>query len=319
MVRNALLGMIIKRLGRLVVLMFLVTLATTWMLNLVPGSPAVILAGPSATPSVIAAINKKYGFNESVLVQYWHWLSRVFHGDLGRSYQTQQTVTQALSQRVPVSLELTIMAGLIALIIAVPTALYTGYRAGSFADRVVDGVTSSFISIPGFLAGILLAYLLAVKVHVFPAIGWQSLSKNPARNFRTAVLPVVSLSLPLIAIFQRVLRADVIATLQQDYILLARSKGLPTWKILFRHALKPSSFSLLTIAGVAIGGLIGNAVIIEQVYSLPGLGSLLVSSILSKDLVMVQAVIAIIALVYLVLNLLVDIAYTALDPRVAAQ
>jgi peptide/nickel transport system permease protein len=181
---------------------------------------------------------------------------------------------------------------------------------------VTDGVTSSFISLPAFVTALLLVFVFAIKVRVFPAIGWTPLTKSLGGNLRTAALPVISLSLAPIAVMQRVLRADIIATLQQDFIILARAKGLPTWKILLRHALRPSSFSLLTVAGLTLGTLLGGTVIIETVFSLPGLGQLLVTAILNKDLVAVQGTVAVIALGYVTVNLVIDLAYLVLDPRV---
>ncbi|WAH97405.1 ABC transporter permease [Arthrobacter sp. MMS18-M83] len=303
------------RIARLIAVVFLVTFATTLMLSLVPGDLAVLIAGEGAPPEAVAGINEMYGFNDPLIVRYWHWITGLFRGDLGSSYINRQAVLGLIAERAPVTLQLALSAIVVALLVSIPLALIAAYRAGRILDRTLDVVTSIFIAVPNFLACIGLVYVFSVELGVLPVSGWTSFSDDPLGNLSHAMLPTLALSLPVIAVFQRVLRADVIATLQQDFIALARAKGLPTHTILIRHAFRPSAFSLLTVAGLRLAELIGGTVIVETVFAIPGIGSLLVTSILNKDLITVQALVALIALFYLLVNLAVDLTYRHLDPR----
>lgn len=301
---------------RLVVVVFLVTFATSIMLDLVPGDPAATIAGDGATPEAIAAVRVQYGLDDPLIVRYFHWLGGLLHGDLGVSYITRKPVLDTILARTPVTLELALSAIVFALVLSIPFALWAAYRKDRLVDRVLSVVTSALIALPGFLAGVGLVFVFSVQFKLLPVTGWASFWDDPVDNVRHAILPVLALSLPAIAVFIRVLRADVIATLQQDFIASARAKGLNPWSIMFRHAFRPSAFSLLTVAGIRLAELIGGTVVIEMVFAIPGVGSLLVTSILGKDLIVVQAVVGLIAIFYLIVNIVIDIAYRYLDPRV---
>jgi peptide/nickel transport system permease protein len=199
--------------------------------------------------------------------------------------------------------------------VVIPLALYTAYRAGGRTDRTANVVTSGLVSMPPFLTALLLVFLFALTLRAFPATGWVRFVDDPLGNLRSAFLPALALALTEIAVLTRVLRSDLIATLQEDYILSAKAKGLPTRYVLLRHALRPSSFSLVTLAGLSLGRLIGGAVIVETLFALPGIGQLLVNATLAKDAVVVQGVVIFVALVYVALNVLTDLFYTILDPR----
>jgi len=307
---------IIRRLLRLIPVLFIVTLATTFMLNLVPGDEAIEVAGESATPEILAQVNEQYGFNDPPLKRYGDWLGDVAQGDLGTSYRTKQPVADAIKERLPVTLEIAFLAQFMAIAISVPLALYSASHAGGRFDRFVTVATSAAISVPVFLLSLLLVYAFAVKTGTFPVTGWVRLTEDFGGNLRSAFLPVLTLAVGETVILTRVLRADVIHTLQQDYILMARAKGLPRWWILLRHALRPSSFSLLTLAALSLGRLIGGTIIVESVFALPGVGRLMVTAINSKDLITVQGVVAVVAISYLLINLVVDLLYAVLDPRI---
>ena len=240
-------------------------------------------------------------------------------GDLGTSVRTGQSVSEALRERLPATLELTVLALLIGLLVAIPIGIYGAYRADGWFDRVAGLVTSLLISSPAFLTAVLLSYFLAVKFQIFPVTGWVSLSDSVSENLKSAFLPALTLALGEIAVFSRLVRADMIATLQDPFILTARAKGLPNRYILLRHAFRPSSFSLLTLSGLSLGRLIGGAVIVENVFAIPGVGSLLVQAIIAGDLVMVQGVVLFVALTYVLVNTVVDLSYGFLDPRVRAR
>jgi peptide/nickel transport system permease protein len=305
-----------RRLRRLVPVLLLVTIATTFMLDLVPGDPATELAGESATPEVIAAVNEQYGFDDPPLKRYVSWVSDAVTGDFGVSYRTKQPVMDAIMERLPVTLEIAILASAMSLVLAVPIALYTASRAGGRVDRAMGMFTSGVISIPVFLMGLLLVYVLSVRSGLFPVTGWVRLTEDPVSNLHHAFLPVLTLALGEMVILQRVLRADTIQTLHEDYILMARAKGLPRWHVLTRHALRPSSFSMLTLASLSLGRLIGGTIIVESVFALPGVGRLAITAITSKDLITVQGVVAVVAISYLLINVAVDLVYGFLDPRI---
>jgi peptide/nickel transport system permease protein len=218
-----------------------------------------------------------------------------------------------------VTIEIVVLSMLMALAISVPLGLVTGYRAGGLLDRVVTGATFGMLAVPSFMMALLLIYVLAVELGWFPATGWAHLSDDPVDNLRSAFMPSLSLALVNVAVLTRVLRSDVIATLQEDFVAMARSKGLPTWRIMTRHVLRPSSFSLLTVSGLTIGNLLGGAVIVEQLFALPGVGRLLFDAIFQRDLLVVQGVVLVVATSFVVLNGTVDLLYSVLDPRVRVR
>jgi peptide/nickel transport system permease protein len=303
---------------RLVVTLLLVTFFTTVLLSLVPGDPAQVMAGENADPTVIAAINKEYGFNKPVLERYVEWVGDALHGDLGTSYFTKQPVWDAIKERLPVTIELALLATTIALLCSVPLAIVCAKRPNSRVDRAIGAITYAQVSLPAFVLALLLVYFFAVQIEIFPVIGWVPLSDSVTENLKSAALPVISIAIGEMVALQRVLRADLVATTQEDYIALARAKGLSTRTIMWRHALKPSSFSLITLSGLSLARLLGGTVLVEQIFVLPGLGSLLISSINVKDFVTVQGTVAFIAIVFLIVNFLVDIMYGVLDPRTRA-
>lgn len=304
------------RLGRFLFVFVFVTFLTTLLIDLVPGEAAVSLLGEGATDQQIEVVNHQYGLDDPVIVRYVRWMGDIVHGDFGTSFRTQQPVTDAIRERLPVSAELAVLSVLLSTLVAIALAMLTAIREGSVFDRAVGAVTSLFISFPPFFVALLLVYVFSVRLHLFPVTGWVPLTEDPWENLRHAVLPVITLSLTEIVILQRILRTDLLHTLRQDFILMARAKGLPRWRVLTGHALRPSSFSALTLTGLSLGRLMGGAVVVETVFALPGLGRLLITSILSKDLLMVQGVVTFLALAFIVLNLAVDLLYTAVDPRV---
>jgi len=225
-------------------------------------------------------------------------------------------VLQAIGERLPVTLEIGLVALFMSVLLAVPLGVYSAYRANGPIDRGITTASFGLLAIPSFMTALLLLYFFAVYLGWFPATGWTRLTDNPYQNLRSVVLPATSLGIGQLAVYTRLLRSDMIATLQEDFVSMARAKGLPTWRILFRHALRPSSFSLLTIIGLQVGGLIGGAVIVEQFFALPGVGRLLFDSISQRDLVMVQGVVLFLALATVFANFSVDLLYSVLDPRI---
>jgi len=297
--------------------LFAVSFFTFMLVSLLPGDPAVMILGAGGvSPEAIAQLRLELGLDRPLVIRYFDWLGSALSGDLGRSPMTGQSVTDAILSRLPVTIQLGVMAIVIALALAIPLAMVSAYFAGSRLDRSISGVGFALMSVPGFMMAIFLILIFAVGLGWFPATGWVSLTDSPAANLRSALLPALSLAMIELALYMRLLRTDLIDTLQQDYITLARAKGLPNWLILTRHALRPSSFSLMTVVGLQLGGVISGAIIVEEIFALPGVGRLLYQSILQRDLLMVQGIVLFIATAYVVVNFLVDLCYSLLDPRV---
>ncbi len=299
----------------LVAVLVLVTLAGTALTDLMPGSPASIILGPTASDEAIAALNAEYGYDQPLLLRYLQWLGNAITGDLGVSIQSNQPVVEVLLQRLPVTLELTVLALLLSLAIAIPAAVYAASRENSMFDRIVSGLASGFMSVPVFVIGVLLVYVLGVATRWFPVAGWAPLSSGLAENLHFVFVPVLALALGEFPAFYRLLRSDVISTLREDFVQTATVRGMPRGYILRRHVLRPSSFSLITVAAVAFGRLLAGSVVVESLFALPGLGSLALQSIPAKDIPMIQGIVVLVAVTYVLINAVVDATYALLDPR----
>lgn len=286
------------------------------MVDLLPGDVAYDIAGLEASPADVEAIREELGLNRNMLVRYGEWLLHAIHGDLGKSFCTHEKVVDAVLTRLPVTLELMLLSQVLALILAVPTGIISAYRARSHLDKTLSATAFGFMSVPVFVMALVLIYLFALKLRWLPATGNAPLSAGLWKNIRAFILPALSIALLEWAPLMRVLRSDMISTLQENYILSAKAKGLPAHKILFGHALKPSSFTLITILGMQIGHLIGGALIVEIIFALPGVGRLLVGAIYSRDVNMVQGCILIVTIGYVAVNFGVDALYAILDPRI---
>jgi peptide/nickel transport system permease protein len=309
---------IVTKLLSVIPVLFLVTLATFFMVDLVPGNIGVQVLGPNASAAEYNRLHHELGFDQSILPRYGHWLGNAIHGDLGNNLVPPiEKVSTRLARALPVNVELAILSLAMAFVIALPVAMWSAYRAGGRFDRVVSAATFGVISVPSFLAALLLVLIFAVNWHLFPLGQWaRPTAKGWATNLRYAFLPALTLALQEAAVFTRLLRSDMMTTLQEDYILAARAKGMPTWHILAREALRPSSFSLITLAGLSVGRLIGGTIIVEQIFALPGLGSVIINAAQKNDYPVVQGGVLIIAIVYVLVNLAVDVFYGYLDPRI---
>ncbi len=311
-------GLVLRRLPAMLATLLIVSFLTFLLTSLLPGDPAVQILGADAAndPDSLQVVREELRLDDPLLERYGAWLSDVATGDLGRSFRTDQQVADAIRERLPVTLEVGGLAVLIALAFAIPLGTLSAFRAGSRADRLVTGASFGLLALPPFMVAILLILVFAVTLGWLPATGWVRFTADPLDNLRHAILPALSLAVGEMAVYTRLLRADMITTLQQDSITMARAKGIPTKRILFRHALRPSSFSLMTVVGLQVATIIGGAVIIETLFALPGVGRLLVDSILQRDLIMVQGCALVIAIAFVVINFIVDILYTFLDPRI---
>jgi peptide/nickel transport system permease protein len=309
-------GFIVRRLFYLVPVLLAVSLLTFLIASLLPGDLASVILGDQATPDKVAALRHDMGLDQPLLVRYVGWLGHILMGDFGRSFRTGQTVLQAVAERLPVSIELMLLAEFAGLLIGVPLAILCAARNGGPFDRFMTSSAFGMLSLPTFLSAILLIYLFAVELHWLPATGYVPFTEDPLANLRFMVLPALTLALAEWPGIMRVLRSDMIATLQEDYIALARAKGLRPSRILFVHALKPSSLTLVTITGINIGRLIGGTVIVETIFALPGIGRLLVGAIYTRDLIILQGVVLLVAGGFVLVNFIVDLLYAVLDPRI---
>ena len=363
------------KLLRLVPIVFLISLGTFFMLELVPGDPAAVVAGEHATEEQYQEIRTELGLDRPVLERYLDWLGGAVRGDFGESLvRPSGDVAELVLSRLPVTIEIALLAMVMSLVVAVPLGMWTAHRQGSLSDTVVSGSAFAAISVPSFLSALLLVFLaifnvgilragivaagvaLAVAIAVrglraaadhgwereqvttlvragvvlvafllcaallpeFPRQGFDRLTSGEGlfANLRSAFLPALTLALIEGAVFMRVLRNDMIQTLQEDYVLAAHAKGMTTTHVLVRDALRPSSFSLVTVAGVTLGRLLGGTVIVESIFGLPGVGRLLVQAIELNNYTVVQATVLVLAVLYVLINTVVDLSYSYLDPRI---
>src|SRR5260370_25816098 len=310
------LGFVARRLLYLAPVLVAVSLLTFLIASLLPGDLAYVILGDQATPEKVEGLGHDMGLDHPVLWRYGSWVGHVAQGDFGRSFRTGQTVLQAVTERLPVSLELMLLAEIMGLAIGVPLAIVCAARSGGAFDRFMTGSAFGMLSVPTFLSAILLIYLFPVELPWLPATRYVPFTEDPTGNLRFFVLPALTLALAEWPGIMRVLRSDMIATLQEDYIALAKAKGLTASRILFVHALRPSSLTLITITGINIGRLIGGALIVETIFALPGIGRLLVAAIYTRDLIILQGALLLVAAGFVIMNFIVDMLYAVLDPRI---
>jgi len=307
---------IIEKLIELVVVLFVVSLGTFTLVSLIPGDPSVAILGEGRAPAEYAQVRADLGLDDPFPVRYWDWLSGALQGDLGQSMTPPHAdVTDSVGSALPVSIQLALMGLLFAIVVSVPLAMYSARHQGGWIDRAISAGTFGILSVPSFLAGLLLIMVMVNNLGWFPRSQWVRLSEDPAQNLYHAFLPALTISLLEMAMFTRILRSDLVTTLQENFILVAKAKGMSNTRLLLSDALRPSSFSLITMIGVVIGSMIGSTVIVETLFSLPGMGSLIVRAAQEGDIPMVQGAVLIIAAIYVIVNGVIDISYGYLDPR----
>lgn len=293
-----------------------VSLITFILFQLAPGDAASAILGESATAESLAALRQRLGLDLPLHQRYLNWLGALLQGDLGSMHRSGESVARVLAGRLPVTVELLLAAQLLALVLAIPAAIQAAYRERSWFDRGTQAVSTAFVSAPSFLIGLVLIYVFALKLGWLPATGYVPLGEGLGANLRSLLLPALTLALTEFPVYLRLLRSEMVQTLQQNFILTARALGLPPWRILLQHALRPSSLSLVTMVGINMGRLLGGAVIIEVLFGLPGVGSLLAEAIYQREYAAVQGVVLFVAVAFVLINLLVDACYAWLDPRV---
>lgn len=304
------------RLVQLVVVLLAATFFT-YSLTFVSNSPDevvnTLLQIEAGAPERRAVIAEELNLEDPLLVRYGKWLGDAVTGDLGRSYSTQEPVRDRIETRLPRTIALVVYAQLLALLLAIPAGIIAAWRADSLVDRGLSSTSIGLLAIPNYVMAVLLVYLFAVQLGWFPVLTRRDLSIFDLRSY---LLPALSLALGQVAVYMRLLRTDMIATLQEDFIGMAKAKGLTTRSILLRHALRPSSLSLVTTIGINAGAALGGTVIIETIFGMPGMGTLLVDAIFRRDILVVQGVVAVIAAGFVVINFLIDLLYALLDPRI---
>ena len=310
--------MIAGRLTRLVLTLLVVSFVTFVGVNVLPGDAinALIPIDAQQDQEFVEQVREEWGLNDPMIVRYGRWLGDAVQGDLGDSIVTGQPVTDEITHRLPITLEVMFVAVGLSLILAIPIGVLSAYREGRQSDRLVSGGAQLALSMPVFVTGLILIYFFALKLQWFPATGWNRLSDGLGPNLKTVALPALSLAIPEAAIYTRVLRSDVITTLKENYILSARAKGLTDRFILFRHGLRPSLLTLVTVVGLSIGTLIGGTLVVEYLFAIPGIGKRIFSAIYQRDFMMVQGITILITAFYVIINTFVDLAYMVVDPRI---
>jgi peptide/nickel transport system permease protein len=307
---------IVRRLFGMTVVVILATFLLSLLMWMLPGDAAQLMV-PNSVAEVRDAIRMETGLDRGIFGYYWKWLSGMLTGDFGAYYLNGGTrpVTDVLREAVPASLQLIMYTQIVALLLSIPLGLVSAYKENSRFDKIVSSTLFTLVSFPGFALGLVLSLIFAVRLGLVDPVGYEPFSGNLGTHFKLMILPVVSLSVGLTASYTRLLRNDVIATLKEDYVTMAASKGISDRRVLWRHVFRPSSTTLLTSAALNMGGLIGGTIIIETIFAIPGLGFEIAYSIGARQVVAMQTLIAIIAFAYVFFNSMVDIFMNIVDPR----
>jgi peptide/nickel transport system permease protein len=305
-----------RRLLATVPVLLIVAVLVFLMLRLTPGDPAAILAGDAASSEQIAAIRASLGLDRSIAVQFAIWAGQLLQGDLGQSYFYKMQVTTLIGQRLEPTLALAALTIVFAVIVSVPLGVVAAWRFGGWFDRALMGFSVMGFSVPVFVLAYILIWIVSLKLGWFPVQGYRRIADGFWPFLHHLILPSLTLSVIYIALIARVTRASVLEALGEDYIRTARAKGLPELRVLVRHALANAAVPIATVIGIGIAILIGGVVVTESVYAIPGLGRLTVDAVLARDFPTVQAVILFFSFVYVFVNLLIDLSYVFLDPRI---
>jgi peptide/nickel transport system permease protein len=307
---------IARRCLALVPVMLVVATVAFVLMHLAPGDPASVIAGPYAAPADVERLRTRLGLDQPLPVQLGRWYWRLLQGDLGSSIFLRRPVVEAILDRAEPTLLLTTGATLVAVLLGVPAGIVAARRHGRLADQVLMVLAVLGVSVPNFLLGLLMILVFAVWLGWFPVAGYVPLDAGPWRTLRSLVMPAVALGLVQSALIARITRSAMLDVLREQFITTGRAKGLGEGTVVYKHALKNAFVPTLTVIGIAFAVLLGGAVVVEQVFNIPGVGRLIISAVLRRDYPVVQGVILIVGAVYVVVNLVVDLAYLLLDPRI---
>jgi len=304
-----------KRLLLAIPTLLLVSMMVFALQKLLPGDPVLAMAGEERDPAVIAQLRAEYHLNDPIPLQYLHWIGNALQGDLGISLRTKEPVTTLIASKLPVTLELSLLAMLVALLVGISMGIVAAVRKDSWVDHTTNFVALSGISVPHFWLGILLILLFSVHLQWLPASGYVPLSEGVRQNLTTLLLPALVLGTGLAATLMRHTRAAMIGVLQADYIRTARAKGLLPKRVIFKHAFRNALVPVITLTTLLFGELLGGAVLTEQVFTLPGFGKMIVDAVFNRDYAVVQGVVLVVAIGFLLLNLLADVLYVLINPK----
>jgi peptide/nickel transport system permease protein len=307
---------IIRRLLAFIPTLFAISFLVFLLLYFVPGDPAQVILGVDATRESIEALHVELGLDQPFHTRLLNWYGKALTGDFGRSYYLARTVAEAISERIPVTLQLTTLSLLVAIVIGVPSGMIAAVRQNGPLDALIMGGAMLGLTLPGFLVGLLLIYFVALPTGWFPTGGYVPLFQAPLESLRSLALPSLSLGLAQAALIARMTRSSMLEVLRLDYVRTARAKGLRERVVVTRHVLANSLIPIITVVGIVAGVLLGGAIAIETVFTLPGVGLLVISAVQRRDYPLIQGVILFITVIYLVVNLLVDLLYVAVDPRI---
>lgn len=310
------LGYLIRRILAAIPVMGVVALVVFLLLRLTPGDPAAILAGDNASPEQLARIRASLGLNEPLYTQFFSWIGKLLHGDLGVSLISQVPVLQMISQRIEPTLSVAISTLLLSIIIAVPLGVIAAWKHGTWIDRFVMALSVIGFSVPVFVIGYVLIQIFAIDLRWFPVQGFRTMSRGFGPFFERLVLPTLTLSFIYVALIARMTRAAMLDVLGEDYVRTARAKGITESRVLLRHALRNAAVPVITVIGTGFALLISGVVVTESVFNLPGIGRLTVDAVLARDYPVIQGMILLTSGIYVAVNLLIDVAYTLLDPRI---
>ena len=307
---------ILRRVLSTVPVMAIVALFVFSLLYIAPGDPAAIIAGDQASPDDIERIRQGLGLDRPFLVQFGSWLWRILHGDLGTSIFTNLPVSSLIAQRIEPTLSLMVLTLVLTILVAVPLGVVAAWKAGSWVDRTIMAFAVFAFSLPVFVVGYVLAFVFALQFEWLPVQGYTPLAEGFLPWLHNLILPAIALGSVYIALIARITRASMLEVLQQDYIRTARAKGLDQRSILFVHALKNAAVPIITVIGIGVALLIGGAVVTESVFAIPGLGRLTIDAILRRDYPVIQGIVLMFSFLYVLVNLMVDVTYTLVDPRI---
>jgi peptide/nickel transport system permease protein len=304
-----------RRLLELLPTLFLVSVLIFGLQQLLPGDPALVMAGEEGDPAVVEQIRRQYRLDQPLPVQYLHWIGNVLQGDLGESMRIKQPVSQLIAEKLPVTLQLGTMAMLFALLIGIPAGIVSAVRKGTAWDTAANVLALAGLSTPNFWLGIMMIFLFSVSLGWLPASGYVSLLEDPLQSLATTVMPAFVLGSGIAAVLMRHMRSSLLQAMAADYVRTARAKGLLERQVVLRHGLRNALTPVITLGALEFGTLLSGAVLTEQVFSIPGLGKLIVDAVFNRDYAVVQGVVLVTATVYILLNLLADVLYVLANPR----
>jgi len=283
--------------------------------KLLPGDPLLVLAGEDRDPEVLEFLREKYGLNDPIIVQYFKWLGNALQGDLGISLRTQQPVTELIAEKLPVTLQLAIMSLIFAILIGIPAGIISAYRKGTLTDYIANIAALSGLSIPNFWLGIMLIMLVSVKWQLLPASGYVPPGEDLWQSIRTMLMPAFVLGTGIAATLMRHTRSAMLGVLTSDYVRTARAKGLSERRVVLKHAFRNALTPIVTLTALLFGELVAGAVLTEQIFTIPGFGKLVVDAVFNRDYAVVQGIVLVTAVGFIVMNLIADMAYFLLNPR----